>query len=360
MTLNELATEVTRQNTVKRDFVADTRQLRMAAPMLTLESEEQKYGPPSFEIIGDGDNHAGQFQPTEIFHGQVSERSGIAWRYYQKMRDEAPNLLAHNVNHWFDHAPARRLVRTMEGTARAFLSDHFRPIDHSELLEAVLPVFHEHEVEVVGAEITERKMYVKAVFPRVQADVSVGDPVQAGIIIANSEVGQGRYAVSGFLHRLVCKNGMVGTDILSKHHLGRVIGDIEGAQDTWQILRPETRVKVNEALIAQTQDVVRDALGGAWFKHQIDVLRNAAGIEVQSEDQTIAEVVEVTSEKIGLTEHESGSVLEHLIRGEDLSAWGLANAITRTAQDVGNPDRQVELETAGFQIVSNPQMVLAA
>ena len=36
-------------------------------------------------------------------------------------------------------ADERRLVRTLDSNARAFLSDRYRPLDHDEILERVLP-----------------------------------------------------------------------------------------------------------------------------------------------------------------------------------------------------------------------------
>lgn len=42
-------------------------------------------------------------------------------------------------------------------------------------------------------------------------------------------------------------------------------------------------------------------------------------------------VVGATARRLGLTDGEKDSVLRHLVRGGDLSAWGLANAVTRTA-----------------------------
>ena len=43
--------------------------------------------------------------------------------------------------------------------------------------------------------------------------------------------------------------------------------------------------------------------------------------------------------------------MPHLIRGGDLSAWGLANAVTRTAEDVPDYDRATELEAAGGRVI---------
>jgi hypothetical protein len=61
--------------------------------------------------------------------------------------------------------------------------------------------------------------------------------------------------------------------------------------------------------------------------------------------------IELITKKYNLGMEEKNDVLNHLITGGDLSSWGLANAVTRMAQDVPSYDRSVELETIGYQIM---------
>jgi uncharacterized protein (TIGR00255 family) len=49
------------------------------------------------------------------------------------MLQEDPELLAANVNNWFHDQPQRRMVRTLDGKARAFLSDSYRTIDNLDV-----------------------------------------------------------------------------------------------------------------------------------------------------------------------------------------------------------------------------------
>jgi hypothetical protein len=65
-------------------------------------------------------------------------------------------------------------------------------------------------------------------------------------------------------------------------------------------------------------------------------------------------VVEVTATRFGLNETERKSVLDHLIRGGDLSQYGLHNAITRTAEDLDDYDRASDFERFGGQIIELP------
>ena len=52
-----------------------------------------------------------------------------------------------------------------------------------------------------------------------------------------------------------------------------------------------------------------------------------------------------------MTKRESSGILDHLIRGGDFTLYGLANAVTRTAQDVESYDRSTEMESIGYSIL---------
>jgi len=101
-------------------------------------------------------------------------------------------------------ADERRLVRTLDSNARAFLSDRYRPLDHDEILEQVLPALGEFDLDwsQSSLEVTEQRLYMKLVNPQVEADVEVGDPVQAGVLVTNSEIGMGSFSVVPLVFRL--------------------------------------------------------------------------------------------------------------------------------------------------------------
>jgi hypothetical protein len=86
----------------------------------------------------------------------------------------------------------------------------------------------------------------------------------------------------------------------------------------------------------------------ARFNARIDQYREASERRIEADPVA---VVEATAKRLTLTEGEKTSVLQHLIRGGELSAWGLANAVTRTAEDAADYDRATELETAGGKLI---------
>jgi len=181
--LIELATEIQRQAQSKADFIANTRQLQILEDGKTLALESQ-----------------GEFSVTDLALSQIGERVGIPTKYLRKMQEEAPKLLATNVNHWFGEQPETRMVRTLDSNSRAFLSNRYMRVDNYDVTETALPVLlNTAGLRIVSCEVTENRLYIKAVTDRVQREVKsrqVGDVVEAGVMISNSEVGLGSVLVS--------------------------------------------------------------------------------------------------------------------------------------------------------------------
>ena len=134
-TLQELAIELSRQQGAKKDMIVDTGALRMDASESGI----------LLSVAGSGT--ASQYGINEIAHRQIGQHLKIPAVYYDRMRSEYPDLLAQNVNGWFTRAPStKRMLRTMDGTARALLSDRYRRIDNFEIANAVLPIIGRMDV----------------------------------------------------------------------------------------------------------------------------------------------------------------------------------------------------------------------
>lgn len=333
-TLQELAIELDRQQAVKKDMIVDMGALSMEA------------GDTSLALHVKGTARCGI---NDIAHRQIGQALKIPAPYYDRMKSEYPELLAQNVNGWFSRIPgAKRMLRTMDGTARAFLSDRYRRIDNFEVASAVLPIISGMDgASVESCELTDSRMYLKVVNPRVTAEVKKGDIVQAGIIISNSEVGMGSVNVSPLVYRLVCSNGMIAQDgAVRKYHVGRAN---ESGED-FSIYRSETIEADDKAFLMKLEDSVKAAVDQARFAAIVDKMREAT--EATMEAKVVPQVVELASKEYGITEAEGKGILGHLIAGGDLSLYGLANAVTRQAQDVESYDRSTELEATGYKIIT--------
>jgi hypothetical protein len=267
------------------------------------------------------------------------------------MREEKPDLLTTNINCWLREKPETRLVRTLDNKVRAFLSDRFRPLDNWMVAEAALPTLlekaHGGDLIIQSSEITEKRMYIQCSFPRLTDEVKVGDPVTAGLVLSNSEVGLGALNVEMLIWRLVCENGMIRQNSMRKYHVGKKVdSNDEVAIDFY---RAETIEQDNKAFMMKVQDTVNHAFDELAFHEEVRKLRQATTeeIPVDKVDDTVKEV----TKKFSFTENESSSILGNLIKGGDLSKWGLANAVTALGHDASDYDRCVEYEKAGGRII---------
>ena len=339
-TLQELAAELDRQNAAKRDYLVDT-------PLLGMEISQA--GPVLQMLDRPSGNWSEPLGVSDIAHRQIGQHLGIPAKYYEKMRDDLPELLATNVNEWFRETPSSRMLRTLDGTARAFLSDRYRRIDNYDIAQAALPIIGNIPgATVESCELTDQRLYIKAIDPRITAEIDKGDVVQAGVIISNSEVGLGSVNVRPLIYRLVCLNGMIAQDeSVRKYHIGRMN---ESRGDSYEIYRDETIEADDKAFIMKLEDTVRAAVDQAVFEKLIDKMREAKGVKIEAVNAP--QIVELTSKEFKLTENEGKGILGHLIEGGDLSLYGLGNAVTRHAHDVDSYDRSTELESTGYKIVT--------
>lgn len=332
-TLMELAQEVQRQAETKKDFIGDTANMEMESGDLRLIQSDNTI----------------EFRPTDNCHQQIANRVGIPMPYYDKMRESAPQLLDINVNHWFKNNTETRMVRTLDGNARAFLSDRYRPLDNSDLLEAALPIISENGADVLSCEVTENRMYVKALLPKIEAEVTKGDIVQAGLVISNSEVGRGSLRVEPLIYRLVCLNGMITSSSMKKYHVGRGNGDYDAIEE---LLTDATKQKTDEAFWMQVRDIIKGSFTEDIFLGNVNKLRESLDNQITKDP---IKVVEIVRKKYQLSDGNKTSVLQHLISGGGLTQYHLAQAITRTANDETDYDRATELERLGGKIIELPK-----
>jgi len=340
----ELAQDLQDKMDKKRDFVVDTREL-----------EFQHEGNRDFALtIPD----QGEKLITDHAHSQLSARLGIPKKYYDRLRTDQPELLVDNVQTLFNKEPERRMIRTMDdfggGVARAFLSDRYRRVDNEQIAQAALPALMESdEIEILSSEVTESRLYIQARFPKLEGAVKVGDPVQAGLIITNSEIGMGALDIRPMIYRLICTNGMVtGTTLadgrLRKNHIGR---KVEGGED-YTIYSDETLKADDHALMLKIRDSIKNLSDPALFTKLMEQMRaTTEGPQVVRPVRAIEELGKAFN--IGQVEQES--ILENLMRGDngvsDYSQWGMLNAVTRLANEHESYDRAVELEQLGGKVL---------
>lgn len=340
--LSDLAKELERIQASAKDYVVPVQKMEM--------------NPDGQIEFTNGSDHA--FKLNSWSAGQVASYTDIPKSYFDRLRGERPDLLSLNVNHGLEKIsretaakPESRMIRTLDGQVRAFLSSRYRRLDGYDLLNETLPIMLDHGFRPLESELTEKRVYVKAVTDRIQADVKPGDTVQFGLLISSSDVGAGSLRVEPFLNRLVCANGMVAAHTIRKFHIGKD----QASREIEELLSDETKEMEDAAFWAMCRDVVKNSMRPDIFKEQVDRLRVAAGEEIKNFD--LPRVVELTMKAVKVDgEKTHNNILAALASGNQgagLTRWGLINAFTAAAKDPGlDYDSTVELERAGGAILN--------
>jgi hypothetical protein len=365
---------------VAHDLVVPASQLRSRDAVLRVKGAEQ-------HISMDGvTNVDGAYRPTQVADEGIATKLGMPVAYLRKLRNEAPDLYDANVNGWLHGKQVRRaaptpqetsyvdvirpadqrsfMLRTFrnqdggEGVARAFLSDRYDVVDDLDALVAVLGAVRDSgiDVEIPTADLTDRNMFVRVTAPQIQAlapellkgyrspftgESGTDNPVVfAGFEIRNSEVGCGAFSIVPMITVRICKNGMTFTkEAYRKVHLG-------GKLDQGVIVASaETRRKNIDLIKSQTKDAVRAFLNPEYVAGKVAELERQAGIEVTSPEKTVKAVCK----KLAFSEAEAEGILGHFVKGGQLTAGGIMNAITSYSQTVDSADRARVLDDAAVE-----------
>lgn len=324
---------------------------------------------------------SGLYRPTRAADVQVGTLFGIPTHYVRKLRDEFVALLDTNINEWSAHEAydsKKVLVRllwgtdpedpTVNGVLRAVLSDRYGARDNLDTLVAVLDGMREAGLSAndlrINGDLTDNKMYVTVNAPEIKGYghkllegyrspfangrgtghgglAAENLPiVQAGLIVRNSETGGGAQSVTPRLTVLACSNGLqITKDALSKIHLGAKLD--EGAV-VWS---NETRQAANQLAKEQVKDAVKSFLNATYVQKVIDELEQVAVVEVQDVPKTI----EVVAKQLAYTETEAKGILDHFIKGGQVTAGGILQAVTSWTQEIEDPDRAFEFEASGLK-----------
>jgi len=352
--LQDIAAELERQTKSRADYIA---------PQGALDAKVL-----DGEIVLDGLNG----DPKRISpyaHKQFADHLAIPARYYDRMRTEQPTLLAANLNTWLKAQPEeKRMLRTLDGRVRGFLSPKFRPLDNFDLANAVLPTLLERKVQIVSAELTETRLYIKGILPELSDELPEGmawghghgmvgrdGRLVAAIVISNSEVGAGTLRVEPSVFTTWCTNlAIMAAAAMKKYHIGRAWE----ADEDLSIYRDATRAADDRAFFMKVVDVTKSAFELDTFKAAVASIREAGKNDIKSTE--LPKVVDLAVKQLALPEATSGGILSILARNGDLTQWGLSSAITQLANDYADYEGATELERAGGKILDMPPKAWAA
>jgi hypothetical protein len=404
-TLEDLAAILQTQKAEQLDIVAPAATLRSKGGVLHIEG----VGNPTISESGVTPG-VGKFRPTGVFDEGLAEKLQIPVAFLRRMREQRTDLYDLNVNGLLHGKSVRKaggdievvhpaddrqfLLRLFrgdeggEGVARAMLSDSYKTIDNLDILTAILTVVRASnvQVEVAKADLTDRRMYVDLIAPQMAAlaPVLLGgyrnpfedprvdaqrrgagrregefaywrgvaerdgmgyDPgtepvVYAGVRISNSEVGGGAFSIVPRLILQVCRNGMtISQDVVRHVHLG---GKLDTGLIEWS---DATQRKQLDLIMGKTADAMRAFLDPQYLASRLEKIEADAGKPVDEPNKTI----EIVGRSCGFTKAETQNVLDFFIRGGQMTAGGVANAITAFSQTVADADRAGELDAQALR-----------
>ncbi|MFF8932241.1 DUF932 domain-containing protein [Streptomyces longwoodensis] len=307
----------------------------------------------------------GTYRPTTVADEGIADKLKIPVAYLRRMRAENVPLLDENVNAWLRQQPDRRfMLRTFRGdhvpgtapavgVARALMSDSYKVMDNFDILLAALDGVNKsgHPTNVIGCDLTDRRMYVRVQSAAVAVmapellsgyrspfDGRSGDQlpiVSAGFVITNSEVGAGAWSVTPRVVMQVCTNGLtLPMDVMRAVHIG---AKHEEGVVSWS---EETQKKELAVITSKTADAVRTFLSREYVEAKLRDIQAAAGKPVAEPTKTIEHVTKT----LKISNETKETILSHFIRGGQITAGGVMQAVTSTAQTLADADQAAALE----------------
>ena len=392
-TLDELAAMIRYEHTRKFDFVAPVSTLMVMNGNLVVAGAEAQITEEGVDTID------GEYVPTRICDDGFASRLDIPPGYLARCRTNDLHIFDSNVDGWLRHPTnqgKKYLVRTFRGDsggpgiARAFLSDSYRPIDHLDALMAALSGIRNAgvQVQIEHCDLTETRMSVRvaceelrAMAPnllrnynspfngggveraggwtlerarRVAGREGMGfepgtEPVVfAGFEFSNSETGHGNLSFAARLIVQACRNGLkVPVPAFKTQHLG---AKLDEGVFRWG---DETRKRNLELITAQASDAVTAYLSQDFLNEWVGKVEALAGAPVEKPEETIKAV----GTKLTFSKEVQDDILAHFIRGGQMTAGGVANAITSVAQTVADADLAFVLEANAYRAM---ELVVAA
>lgn len=404
-TLADLAELLGKQQARKLDAVLPAAALHACNGDLVVDSDEAHIDDTGVWPL------RGTYVPTALVDEHIAEKLNVPLAYLRRLREQRVDLYDATVNgflhggEWTIDRPggvaethmipadARSFMLRMfrgefgndaePGVARALLSDRFRIVDNFDVLTAALEGVQAAgvAVEIDGCDLTDRRMYVRIAAPEIAAlapDLLAGyrspfghdaghngwtleaarraaeregqsyapgtEPIVfAGFVLSNSETGGGAFSLTPRIIVSICRNGLTITrDALRNVHVG---GKLDAGIIKWS---DDTQRKNLELVTSQTRDAVSTFLDVDYVRGAVASLTEQAVTPLDKP----ADAVKIVAKQLAFSAERTEAVLDHFIRGGQMTAGGIMQAVTSVAQTIDDADAAAEFENAGVQALA--------
>jgi hypothetical protein len=376
--LAQLVTELERQRDARIDFVADVRHLKVECnggmKLIPATAQAFEWMPEGPMLFNKSAWHqlAGKCSPS------------IPTKFFDKMIEERPDRLAELINGLHADDPEKRLVRTVDNKVRAWLSNGYRVIDNLDMAFTCLEEARKRNAQVFEADLSDRRMRIKFTTQQVWDVIDVkqrsgpqggwyagaignkeligktilgahireelpGGPgtIHPVVTVLNSETGHGGFHVRIGILLGMCFNIATLETIVTQIHLGSRLD--EG------IYSQEAISAESVAIMLKARDAVRAAFDPDKFRAIVAKAKAAQTDKVESPTAAIDNVIGTGA----VNEEQREALMTYFLRDYDPTRFGFAQAVSRLAQDVEDPDDAGELEELAGKIIKEPALVLA-
>tara|TARA_R100000654_G_scaffold69707_3_gene99427 strand:+ start:108 stop:1142 length:1035 start_codon:yes stop_codon:yes gene_type:complete len=300
------------------------------------------------------------FDMTTNFHRNLSSKFKIPYSYYNRIKDEEPQLFEKTINtlnktnkpHLFRTQRIRKPFRIKNilkgksiGNVRALLSNRYKIMDNKEVLSYLEPKFDKKNFVLLSGYEDDNIMSMKIRFTNLIGQVRQGDTVYGGIYLRNSEVGRSSLTISALIYRLVCTNGLMlpsSETITNTFHLG---GKNEIGYSPNYIIPTNALDKLDT--------VINHLLSKDIFKDNLNILKTTTYKQIKKvKYKKIKEVFQTTDE-------EEKMIKEEFEKENDFTVYGLIQAFTSTARKLKNIQRSLYLERIGGSLMQSNDKIYA-
>jgi hypothetical protein len=245
-------------------------------------------------------------------------------------------LIAHNLNEIYHHLDGERfLLRQVRGEMRGFLSDQFRRLDSRPLLEAFVTAIRRFNARPVDGFALQTKMNVRAILPYV-FEPFPGEIMAFGAQLTDSDFGDSKLSMSGFVLRMWCTNLATTEDVLTQVHLGRRLSDaVQFSDRTMQL--------DTQAMASAINDVASHVLAPAAVNKYLDLVRKA------NEEKIEPTQINAWAKK-NLTKAETEKAVDKFSSADVVTLppgqtrWRWSNALSWLANETLDEHRKLELQ----------------
>lgn len=383
--LANLVKELERQKKSRVDFVSDVRNLTVR--LMPQVKDGNRIIKPARAMLEPANEGASEWLPDgaitfrDTAIGQLAEKTepSIPKRFFDRMMEVNPVRLEELVNALHKDNPAKRLVRCLDGSVRAWLSDIYRIIDNYDVAFTCMDEAQRKGAQVFECGLSDTNMRIKftnqSVWDAVDIkqrsgpqggwyagaignreligksilgarinDVLPGGPgtIHPIVTVSNSETGHGGFRVRLGILMGICFNVATLEDVVTTIHIG--------SRSDEGIYSQETIATDTKAIMLKARDSVRAAFDPEKFKRIVAKVKRSQGMEIEKPTAAVESVIESNA----INEEHREALLSYFLRDYDQTQFGLAQAVSRLAQDTDDSDEADRLESVAGKLMLVP------